>query len=76
MALAKTDFEAVKKVVEAAKPEPLKNVVKPGEGDAPAKMTKDEAVKTYNGWKIKNKVARMSIDNPELYNEVVTAMKG
>lgn len=73
--LAKTDFEAVKTVVEAAKPTPLKDVVEPGEADPKPAMTKAEARKIYDSWKQKFKVAAMAQEKPDLYHEVTTALK-
>ncbi len=72
--LAKTDFDAVKTIVEAAKPAPLSNIIEPGEPVKP-KMTKEEARKIYDSWKVKNLVATKANDEPELYNEVRTALK-
>lgn len=69
MALAKTDFEAVKKVVEAAKPEPLKNVVKPGEGDAPAKMTKEVFFENYKKGIYEKDPEKYRNDYKELYGK-------
>lgn len=72
--LAKTDFDSVKKIVDAAKPAPLSNIIEPGEPVKP-KMTKEEARKIYDSWKVKNLVATKANDEPELYNEVRTALK-
>jgi hypothetical protein len=73
--LAKTDFEAVKNIIETAKPTPLVNLI--DEGKEPATiMTKEEATKIYNSWKLKNKVGRMAQDNPDKYMEVRNALKG
>ena len=69
MALAKTDFEAVKKVVEAAKPEPLKNMVKPGEGDAPAKMTKEVFFENYKKGIYEKDPEKYRNDYKELYGK-------
>jgi len=73
--LAKTDFEAVKNIVEAAKPAPLSNHIEEGQQE-PAKMTKAEATQIYNSWVAKNKAARMQVDQPDKYLEVRNAMKG
>jgi len=73
--LAKTDFEAVKNIVEAAKPAPLSNHVEEGQHE-PAKMTKSEATQIYNSWVAKNKAARMQVEQPDKYLEVRNAMKG
>ena len=73
--LAKTDFEAVKNIIETAKPTPLVNLI--DEGKEPATiMTKEEATKIYNSWKLKNKVCRMAQEDPDKYMEVRNALKG
>jgi enoyl-CoA hydratase/carnithine racemase len=73
--LAKTDFEAVKNIIETAKPAPLVNLIDEGK-EPETKMTKEEATKIYNNWKLKNKVGRMAQDDPDKYMEVRNAMKG
>jgi ATP-dependent protease ClpP protease subunit len=73
--LAKTDFEAVKNIIETAKPAPLVNLIDEGK-EPETKMTKEEATKIYNSWKLKNKVGRMAQDDPDKYMEVRNAMKG
>jgi len=73
--LAKTDFDAVKNIIDTAKPAPLKNHVEEGEPVKPT-MSKIEATKIYNSWVAKNKTARMQVDEPDKYLEVRNAMKG
>jgi hypothetical protein len=73
--LAKTDFEAVKNIIETAKPAPLVNLIDEGK-EPETKMTKEEATKIYNSWKLKNKVGRMAQDDPDKYMEVRNALKG
>lgn len=70
MALAQTDFEAVKKVVEAAKPEPLKNVVKPGEGtQEPVKLTKEVFFENYKKGIYEKDPEKYRNDYKELYGK-------
>lgn len=70
MALAQTDFEAVKKVVEAAKPEPLKNVVKPGEGSQePVKLTNKVFFENYKKGIYEKDPEKYRNDYKELYGK-------
>lgn len=75
VALAKSDFAAVKTIIDAAKPAPLNSII---EEDTPekTKLTKEEATKIYNSWRLKNKVGRMAQEEPDKYLEVRNAMKG
>lgn len=72
LALAKSDFDAVKVIIEAAKPEPLKNHIE----DNPAEdveMTNDQAQKIWNRHKSKGEWFEQ---NPEEYNKVREILKG
>lgn len=72
LALAKSDFDAVKVVIEAAKPEPLKNHIDPVE-PKDVEMTKEQAQKIWNSHKSKGEWFEQ---NPEEYNKVREILKG
>ena len=74
IALAKTDFEAVKTVIEAAKPAPLKNLIH--EETAPPEMTADEARQLWNEKKVKNQLGRWFEESPEEYSKINKLRKG
>ena len=69
--LAKTDFEAVKMVIEAAKPAPLKNHIDVNDPE-PVEMTKAEALKIRNS---KKSLQRWFDENPEEYTKVMNLLK-
>jgi ATP-dependent protease ClpP protease subunit len=71
IALAKTDFEAVKMVIEAAKPAPLKNHIEVNDPE-PVEMTKAEALKIRNS---KKSLQRWFDENPEEYTKVMNLLK-
>lgn len=75
VALAKSDFAAVKTIIDAAKPAPLNSIIEEDTPEKP-KLTKEEATKIYNSWRLKNKVGRMAQEEPDKYLEVRNAMKG
>lgn len=69
--LAKTDFEAVKMVIEAAKPAPLKNHIEDTDPEK-IEMTKAEALKIRNS---KKSLQRWFDENPEEYTKVMNTLK-
>lgn len=73
--LAKTDFDAVKNIIDTAKPAPLKNHVEEGNQE-PAKMTKAEAKKVWNSHAVKNGLSKWRNDKPTEYLEISNIMKG
>lgn len=73
--LAKTDFEAVKNIVEAAKPAPLSNHVEEGQQE-PAKMTAAEAKSVWNKYAAKNALSKWRTESPEEYENVKNIMRG
>ncbi len=73
--LAKTDFEAVKNIIDTAKPAPLMNGIIQGDHPEP-EMTKVEAEKIYNQHKVKNTLGRWFEANPEEFKKVNAIIRG
>lgn len=75
IALAVNSFEDVKVIIDSIRPIKVADYVQPDPEPETKVMTKAEAQTIYNGWQAKNKVARNAEENPELYNQVITALK-